>query len=437
MTKRFTPVIIGFLLLLASLGICASNIKIEHWQTKAGAKVYFVKTPTLPMFDVRVVFAAGSAYDGAHWGLAAFVTNFLGQATTHKTANDIADEFDDVGAEFDTDINRDMSVISLRTLSATGYSEPALATFSDVLAHAVFNQESYQLILNQTLANIKLANQAPDKVAEQTFNKALYGDQPYGHPVLGTAQTVSTLTLAQIKQFYQQYYVAQNADIILVGDLSRSRAQDIAQALSSALPEGAHAKDLPMMHALSHNKTIQVNFPSKQTAIIFGQLGITRKNPDYFPLMVGNSILGQLPLSSLLFQNVRNTRGLAYSAVSNFDLLRYKGPFEIQLKTRVAKANESVDVVKQTVSAFIKDGPTADELTMAKNYINGSFVLSTATNSAILQAVTNIAFYNRPLDFLDTYLKNVNDLTDKQIKNAFAKTLKLNQMILVTVGPKA
>ena len=434
MFKRVIAVISG-LLFFCSVAVSAANIKIQHWTSDHGAHVYFVKTSVLPMVDVRVVFAAGSAYDGAHFGLAALTNNMFGETTKSLSANQIANKFDAVGAVFGNDIDRDMASLSIRSLVAAKYLTPALITFKDVLANAVFNETSFERVKSQTLAGIKVGQESPDTVAMDKFTQALYGDQAYAHPVAGTLQSVTALTIPMLKEFYDRYYVAHNADIILVGDLSRSHAQSIANELSSALPSGEHAATLPMMKPATADKALHVNFPSQQTTIVLGQLGITRKNPDYFPLVVGNSILGQLPMTSLLFKNVRNKRGLAYYAVSGFDLLRYKGPFEVQLKTRAAKSGESIDVVRSTLADFIKDGPTSQQLTMAKNYINGSFPLSFATNSAILGVVTNIAFYKRPLDFMGTYLKYVNAVTTDQIKSAFEKVLHPNKMILVTVGP--
>lgn len=434
MLKRVITFISG-LLFFSCVIASAANLKIQHWKNEHGANVYFVKTTVLPMVDLRVVFAAGSAYDESHFGLAALTNNMLGEATQDLSTDQIANAFDAVGAVFSNNVNRDFASVSLRSLVASKYLTPALATFKDVLTHAAFNETSFERVKHQTLAGIKVGEESPDTIAVNKFNEALYGDQPYAHPVVGTSAAVDGLTIPMLKKFYDHYYVAHNADIILVGDLSRSRAESIANELSSALPAGEHAAALPMMQPAAEDKTLHVNFPSQQTTIVLGQLGITRKNPNFFPLIVGNSILGQLPMTSLLFKNVRNERGLAYYAVSGFDLLRYKGPFEIQLKTRAAKSGESIDVVKNTVDQFIKDGPTSQQLTMAKDYINGSFPLSFATNSDILGVVTNIAFYKRPLDYMDTYLKNINAVTAEQIKSAFDQVLHPQKMILVTVGP--
>lgn len=431
---RLLSLILGAIFLFSTVISMASSMKIAYWKTDRGSEVYFVQSTALPMLDVSVVFRAGSAYDGKQWGLAAYVNSLLGQATTTKSADDIANGFDRIGASFGASTNRDMATVTLRTLTEPSYFMPALALYKEVLTRAQFDAAAVQRIKNQTLAAIQVNEQSPDEVADKVFNQTLYGDQPYGHPVIGTSATIQAITIPMIQAFYQQYYVAHNAQIILVGNIDHAHAVAIANQISDALPVGQAASTLTAMQAMNAGKSVHVNFPSQQTTIVLGQLGITRENPDYFQLMLGNAILGQLPLSSLLFQNVRNTRGLAYSATSDFDLLQYGGSFQTQLKTRVEKTDEAIQVVKQTLADFVKNGPTMKEVKMAKDYINGSFPLSTATNSAILTTVINIAFYHRPLDFMDTYLQHINAVTPEQIQAAFNHVLHPNQMILTTVG---
>ncbi len=412
----------------------ASQVNIQNWQTKAGSQVFFVRTTTVPMLEVRVVFAAGSAYDGEHWGLAAMTNNLLAQETDLLTADQIADQFDRVGAVFNNDTTRDMSVVSLRTLVDSKYLAKALDAFSEVLTRAQFDVTSFGRIMNQTQATIKIGMQTPGTVAINQFFQALYGKQAYAHPVEGTLDSLKTINLDLIRSFYKRYYVAKNADIVLVGDITKSQATQIAENLSQKMPVGKVALTLQKMTTLAKPQHINVNFPSTQTTILLGQLGITRQNPSFFPLIIGNAVLGGLPMTSLLFQNVRNKRGLAYGAYSQFDPLRFTGPFLVQLQTRDDKASEAVNVVQNTVADFVKHGPTSVQLKAAKRYISGSFPLSIATNKDIMAQVTNIAFYKRPLNYLDTFLKHVNDVTVSQIKQSIEKTLYPTQMILVTVG---
>lgn len=431
---RILKIILSFVLIIVGGVVFAAQVKIQNWQTKAGAQVFFVRTTTVPMLDVRVIFAAGSAYDGKHWGLAAMTNNLLGQAADTLTADQIADQFDREGAVFSNSASRDMSVVGLRSLTDPKYLTPSLITFSSVLTKAEFNAKAFGRTMNQTLAAIKVGQQTPSVVATNQFFKALYGKQAYAHPVSGTLESVKTLNLDLIRSFYKRYYAAKNADIVLVGDITRSQATTIAEQLSQQLPVGEPALALQKMTSLEKPQHINKNFPSAQTTILLGQLGITRDDPSYFPLVVGNSILGALPMTSLLFQNVRDKRGLAYGAYSQFDPLRFTGPFLVQLQTRDDKAHEAVEVVQSTLLDYVKQGPTTDQLKAAKRYISGSFPLSVATNGAILAQVANIAFYKRPLNYLDTFLNKVNDVTTSQIKQAFEKQVHPTKMILVTVG---
>lgn len=421
--------------LFCDVSVKANPIAIEHWNTTQGTPVFFVKSTVLPMLDVRVIFAAGSAYDGNYKGLASLTNNLLGEATTQLTANQIADNLDRVGAEVNNDIDRDIADISLRTLINKKYLDASLSTFEAVLTQAKFDQQSFQRVVAQSNASIQDELQTPDTVALNTFNKMLYGNQGYASPVLGTASTLQTLTPKLVQQFYEHYYTARNADIILVGDITKQDAVTIANQISQKLPLGEKIMPLPMQSSLPGSLVKQVDFPSEQTAIVLGQLGMTRDNPNFYPLVVGDTILGGLPMTSLLFENVRNKWGLAYSVTSGFNLLRSRGSFTIQLKTRADKATDSIAVVRQTLNDFIAKGPTDDELSNAKKYIDGSFPLLTSSNSAIMNVVTNIAFYNRPLNYLDMYLNHINSVTKAQVKLAMAAMLQPNKMILVTVGP--
>lgn len=423
-------------LLLMNTIAKASTLMIVHWNTPQGTPVFFVRSTGLPMLDVRVIFAAGSSYDGNHPGVASLTNNLLGEGTTQLTADQIANDFDQVGAQFNNDVDRDMASVSLRTLTNKKYLNVALNTFETVLTQAVFTPSAFQRVIAEMNASIQDGLQTPDTVALNMFNQLLYGHQAYANPVLGTVSSLQTITPQRVEKFYKEYYTAHNANIILVGDITREKAETIANQISKKLPLGTAAAPLPMMQStLSKSLTKQIDFPSEQTTIVLGQLGITRNNPNYYPLIVGNAILGGLPMTSLLFQEVRNKRGLAYSVGSDFDVLRSKGSFTIQLKTRADKVADSIAVVKKTLHDFITNGPTEMELINAKKYIDGSFPLATSSNSAIMNVVATIAFYHRPLNYLDTYVDHINAVTQAQIKQAMAVTLHSDHMILVSVGP--
>lgn len=421
------------LMLLNNLAYGAHALNISQWSTSHGARVYFVRTPEIPMVEINIAFAAGSSYDGDKPGLAQFTGNMLDEGTATLNADQVAQQFDDVGAQFNTAVNRDMAVVSFQSLTDAHYFQPALNVFTDVLTHSTFPNDAFLRTQKQTLIGIQQRLQDPDGVAAITFFRQTYGDHPYAHPVLGTQQSVTAITREDIANFYKKYYVAKNAVIAIVGDVTQEQAKTLAENITAGLPQGEAAPAIPPAK-LAATKTDHINFPSEQTHIIVGQVGINYHNPNYFPLIVGNYILGGAPLTSLLFTNVREQRGLAYSINSAFVPLNAGGPFVLMLQTRNHQANEALKVAQQTFDQFITQGPTEIQLTAAKKKISNGFPLTLVGNDAISSQLLNIGFYHLPLDYLDTYRAKINALTLAQVKEALQQTLYPNKMVTVTVG---
>lgn len=411
-------------------------LNIEHWQTKQQVPVYFVETPEIPMVIINVIFTAGSAYDENHWGVAQITANLLGEGTKDKTADQIANEFADVGAEFDADVNQDMAVVSLKSLSEPKYLQPAFNLFTDILAHAVFKPDAFSQQQKLSLAAIKQSQQDPESVALMAFYKTLYQEHPYAHPVYGTLDTVNKLTVDDATHFYQRFYVANNAKIVIVGDLRKIDAEKLTDDLTNTLSNGEAAPKLPLPNTSQVQSKEHILFPANQTTMIIGQIGITRNDPNYFPLFVGNYVLGDLPLESLLFEEVRKNRGLSYDASSSFIPYLVPGPFVIELQTRKEAADEALNVTEQTLQKFLTEGPTDAQLNLAKKLIINSFPISLATNDNISSVLCKMLFYGLPLNYLDTYRTKIQAVTKDQIKQAFIHHIDQNKMITITVGPK-
>ncbi len=413
-----------------------SILDIQYWKTSQGTPVYFVHTPELPMIDTRIIFTAGSAYDDKQWGIASLVTSMLDEGTKSHNADQIADVFDQVGAEFSNQTDRDVTTLSLRSLSDPKYFTSALQMFTEVLGQANFPQQAFSRVKQQTLSAINQEQQNPFSVATNAFYQNLYDDNAYSHTTLGTAQTINALTQDQARAFYQRYFVSANAKIILVGDLDRPHAEKIAEQLMAALPKGTPAPALNIGNKNPGTGMRPIEFPSQQTTIITGQLGIDRQNPEYFPLMVGNYLLGVMPLGSLLFEQVRNQHGLAYDVSSSFSLMTYRGPFVIVLQTRTAEKNQALNIAQQVLRQYTAEGPKPEQLQMAKQNIVNHFPLNLATNEQIGSVLAQMAINQRPLDYLDTYQDKVNAVSATQIKQAFQTYINPDKLLTVTVGQK-
>ena len=410
---------------------------IEHWQTTNGGRVYFVAAPELAMVDITVVFDAGAARDGDLSGTALLTNAMLNEGADSLNADQIAAAFEDVGAQFSNSSQRDMAILSMRSLTAKSAFEPALQVFKKVLAKPDFPQASFERLKKQMLIGLQAEKQSPAAVASRAFYSNLFGDHPYAAMPAGDEQSVNQLSLESLKAFYKDYYVASNAIVVLVGALDRQQAEDIAQQLLADLPTGKRASQLPTVEPLLNAKTVAIEHPSSQTHILMGQPGMTRNDADYFALYVGNHILGGSGLVSQLSDEIREKRGLSYSVYSYFIPMHQKGPYQFGLQTRNDQAQEALDVMQGTLKDFIKNGPTDDELLAAKQNITGGFALRLDSNNKIADYLAMIGFYDLPLDYLETFKAKVDAVTIAQIKDAYSRRIQANKMITVLVGGKA
>ncbi len=424
-----------FTMLMMALSVYAGP-KIEHWQTHNGARVYFVTSPELPMLDVQVVFDAGSARDGQYPGLAMMTNAMLNEGAAGLTTDQIASGFENVGARFGNDSQRDMAMLSLRTLTQQDAMETALALFTQVLTQPDFPKTSFARIKRQQLISLQAEKQSPGAVAARAFYQAVYGTHPYAAMPMGAASSVQSLTIEQVKAFYRRYYVAKNAIVVLVGAIDKTQAKAIAEQLVSALPAGEAATPLPAVPELKTARTIPIDFASTQTHILMGQPGMKRGDPDYFALYVGNHILGGSGLVSRLSDEVREKRGLSYSVYSYFRPMRERGPYVFGLQTRNDQTQQALDVMRKTLKQFIKTGPSQAELEAAKQNITGSFPLRLDSNSKIAGYLAMLGFYGLPLDYLDTFNDKIKAVTVSQIKTAFAHRVHTDAMVTVIVGGK-
>ncbi len=414
-----------------------SAAKIEHWQTAQGSRVYYVHTEGLPMVDIQVAFDAGSARDDTQFGIAALTSALLDSGAGAWNADQIAQRFESVGAQFGSGISNDMAWVSLRTLTDKTLFAKALETLQSVLAKPVFKEADFEREKNRTLAALKQREEEPDEIASMAFYRALYGDHPYAHPVSGIIETVAKLTADDLRRFYQRYYVAANAMVVIVGDLTKQQAEQTATALLAGLSTGEKPAPLPEVAMPQKASRQHIEFPSKQTHVLVGLPGSYRKDPDYFDLYVGNHVLGGSGLVSKLFDEVREKRGLAYSASSSFAPMFRKGPFTVGLQTRNDQTQEALTVLNKTLEDFIAQGPTEAELTAAKKNITGGFAMRFDTNKELANYVAMIGFYDLPLDYLDTFQQKVEQVTVASITDAFKRRVNPQLLQTITVGATA
>lgn len=415
-------------------GPAVAQPEIQQWQTDNGADVLYVHAPELPMVDLQVTFAAGSARDGDKPGLAALTNGLLEAGAGERGEEAIADDLAASGAELSTSAERDRASVHLRSLADPERLDPALAILADVLARPTFPEEAFERERRRALVGLRQAKQDPGEVADRAFHRALYGDHPYAHPTSGTEESVEGLARTDVATFHDRYYVAANADVAIVGDVDRERAAELAEAAVAELPDGEAAPPLPEVADLEEAEQVAKDFPSAQTHLLIGQPGMRRGDPDYWPLLVGNHILGGSGFGSRIMEAVREERGLAYSAYSHFRPLGRRGPFIIGLQTANANAEEAEELARELLADFVEEGPSEDELEAAKANLVGSFPLRINTNSDLLGYLAMIGFHDLPTDYLDRFTDRVEAVTVEDIRDAFRRRVDPDRLVTVTVG---
>ena len=429
--NRFLPTVFMFGV-LAWGSLAHANFEIAHWATDKGVQVYHVHQTELPMVDIELIFDAGSARDGKLYGLAHLVTELLAYGAGGMNADQITTAFDSIGAQYHTDTGRDTTSVRLRTL--TNQLQKSTELLATIVSAPDFPEQMLGQVKARTLTAIRKQAQEPNTIAAIALYKALYGDHPYGHPRIGREETVSAITRADVKAFYDEYFVASNMQLSIVGDINSAQAKQLADELSNKLAIGSKPPPIPLAVQASLGNEIRIPFDSKQAHVYVAQLAIGFNDPDYFPLYVGNHILGGSGFGSRLLEEVRVKRGYAYSAWSYFVPQRMRGPFIVGFQTRIDQADDALALAHQLIAEYIKHGPSTDELKLSKQHIKGSFPLRVSSNAQISNWIRRIISEKLELDYTRTFTEKAEQVSREQIIAAFKKHIHSDKMIAVIVG---
>jgi zinc protease len=419
-------------------------IPIEHWTHASGARVYLVSSPSIPMLDVQLNFDGGSRRDPRdRAGLADVTADMLSAGVAAQSSvataldeNQLSEAWLDLGAQFGAGASGDRFTVSLRSLTQPDLLERAVALAARQLAAPAWPEAVWVRDRERSIAALKEAENRPGTLAGRAFSQAVFGDHPYGFEP--TAKTLSAIAVRDMQDFYRRHVVACRAEVSLVGAIDRAGADRIVSQLMTALEGRACGPLVPVpdVKPLVQAVDQRLPFDAAQAQVLIGQPGMSRDDPDFFPLYVGNYILGGGGFVSRLTTEVREKRGLSYSVYSYFAPGLHAGPFQIGLSTRPDQAAEATRVARDVLSSYVAQGPTEAELQAAKTYLINSFALRLDSNRKLLDNVTNIAWNRLPLDYLDHWTERVQAVSVADIRRAFSRTLQPDRMVTVTVGAK-
>jgi len=412
-----------------------AGLDIQRWTTARGVRVYFVENHDLPMLDVNIGFAAGSAYDTPEKaGLGGLTQSMMSLGAGDWNEQQGAERLADVGARMGGYFEQDRAGFTLRTLSSAKERDQALTVLAAMLTKPAFPEAVLEREKARAIAGLKESATKPEYLADRAFTAAIYPNHPYGLPGDGSTDTVAKLTRADLVAFHGRYYRAADAALAIMGDIDRAGAERLAAQLTAELPQGEAPPPVAKVADLSAGNEQVITHPASQSHLLIGQPGMSRDDPDYFPLLVGNYILGGGGFDSRLTKEVRQKRGLSYSVYSYFMPAWQRGPFQLGLQTRREATDEALKVVRDTMKRYLAEGPTEVELKQAKANLVGGFPLRLDSNRKILDHLAMMDFYRLPSDWLDAYPKRVAAVTRADVMRAMRARLQPDRMVTVIVG---
>jgi zinc protease len=387
----------------------------------------------LPMVSIELLINAGSLYDGAkEEGLANLTAKLLRYGTKQRSALQINETLDFIGANLESGCAEDVASISMTILKkdlATG-----LELLSNILTSSTFPLAEIDRQKQEIIASIKAREEDPGAVAQRTFAAAMFPASPYGRLVEGSEASVKSLQQASLKAFFARYYRPNRSIMSVVGDVSE---QEIARALNQAFRgwnKGEPSSQLSAPTKIGGPQVLRINRDLTQANIILGHNGATRGNPDYYAIQVMNYILGGGDFSSRAMDSIRNERGLAYSVYSFFSALKSYGTFQFVMQTKNETAQEAIRIANEEIRRIREEPVSEQELNDAKDYLIGSFPLRFDTNRKVASFLAQVEYFQLGLDYPDRYGDLIRKVSRADVQRVAKQYLHTDKFITVIVG---
>ena len=431
--KKFFLELIGIFFAVALAAPLRAGVVPKRSVLDNGIVLLTSEQKALPMVSIELLIDAGSRYDAPNQeGLANLVAKLLTYGTKRRTALQINETLDFLGASLSTRCSDDLASVSMTILKkdlTTG-----LELLGDILINSTFPQQEIERQKQSVIASIKARDESPGDIAQRRFAAALFPQSPYGRPVEGTETSVKGIQQKSLREFYERYYRPNRSILAVVGDVSdQESTQALNQAFRSWRKGEPGGKPL-VPSVIGSSQVIRVNKDLTQANIMMGHEGVPRNHPDYYAIQVMNYILGGGGFSSRAMDSIRNERGLAYSVYSHFGAEKSHGTFVFVMQTKNDTAEEAIRIAREEIRRMREQPVTDQELDDAKNYLTGSFPLRLDTNHKVASFLAQVEFFQLGLDYPDRYADLIRKVTREDVQRVAKAYLHPEKLITVVVG---
>jgi zinc protease len=408
---------------------------IQKQKLSNGLAVWMVEDHKVPVAQVNLVVFSGTANDPpGKYGVASFAAAMLEEGAGSRSALEIADAVDFLGADISATTGWDLSAVQLHVPVAR--LADALPIMADVALRPTFPRDELDRQRQQRLTSLLQGRDDPPTIAAVAFSHVLYGKgHRYGTPQMGTAETIKTFTADDLRAFYTSAFRPENATLLAVGDFTAAALLPLVEThFGSWKGAGTAATEkLPQPEAPTARQIYLVDKPgAPQSQIRIGSIGVPRSTPDYFPLTVMNTILGG-SFTSRLNNNLREVHGYAYGAGSGFDMRAGPGPFAASAGVQTDKTAEALKEFFNELNGILKAVP-AEELARGKNYVSLRYPSAFEATGDISRRIEDALVYHLPDDYFARYIQNIQAVTGADVQRVAQKYVQPDRALVVVVG---
>lgn len=411
--------------------------RVQREQLDNGLTLFIADHGTVPITTARVVTDAGASREAAELsGVAHLVANTIDAGTGARTAQQLSWELERLGAHFEASIGWDAMGLTI-TAPADRFAA-AIEILGELVLDARFPQEEVQRVRTEQLGEILQNRSEPRSLASEMFARFVYGPAAtYGRSVLGDTSTVEHLTRDDVDGFYRSRFAPRDAALILAGKIS----EQILSAARSSLASWRARAAPPISAAIESVESTPaihiVDRPgSVQSEIRIGHVGVSRADPDYFPLLIMNSILGGA-FTSRLNLNLREKHGFTYGVRSGFAFRKGAGPFLISTAVATDVTARAVQEILREIDALQSDGATAEEVANMRDYLAGLVPLELQTTHQLAGKLSDLFVYSLPDNYFDTYRDRIAAVTVEEVERVARQHVRRQQLATVIVGDAA
>lgn len=405
---------------------------VKTYKLDNGLKIQFVEDHRYPYVTVFLGLKTGTVDNSTEKPVAELTASMLDEGTKTKKSKEIAEATDFIGGSISASADYDFTIMNGSCLS--NYTDTLFSLMSDVLLHPSFPEDELKVAKSNWIQSLTIRRSDSNYLLDERFRKVVFGDHPYG-ALAPKPEVINSIAQADLKKFHEANYLPNDSLLIVLGDFDDKKMEELVKSAFGSWAQGERkSKELPVVSQQKERRVYLVDRPdSTQSAVAIGNLGIKKKDPDYFAVKVMNQILGG-SANSRLFLNIREQKGYTYGAYSSVSARIHPDAFSAGASVRTEVTEPAIKEFLFELERIGNSAVTKEELDDAKKYLTGQFQLGLETQSGLAQRLLEVGLFDMDDKYLESYTDKYMAVTIEDVQRVAKKIIHSNDLVITVVG---